>query len=67
MAAPKITVSRRNESATGVTLVLEEKIGNDRNLDSDRREIAYVLRYLPDTNEVALIRDDEILYSEEVS
>ncbi len=63
MPAPKLKLVERG----GGSIVIAEEIGNDRNLDYDRREIKYTLRFFPDTNEVALIKGDEILYSEEVS
>ncbi len=67
MPRNEITVVSRGGGDDSVTLVLAEEIGNMDNLDYDRREISYSLRFLSDTNEVVLIKGDEILHSEEVS
>lgn len=51
-------------------LSIEDVIFEDktRNLDYSVEEVAnFSLRYLPDTNEVALIKGDEIVYSELLS
>ncbi len=56
-------------SLNEATFVVNEHVyQSERSLSFDVNELAaYVLRYLPDTNEVVLIKGDEILYSEVVS
>ncbi len=49
------------------SFVISERVYAEGGFNYDVTEIAnYTLTYLPDTNEVALIKDGEIVYSEEV-
>lgn len=52
-------------SSNTAYLVVTDRIHDERNLNFRDEEVAkYELRFLEDTNEVALVKDDEIVFSE---
>lgn len=70
MSDPKIRihVMPGYNSNNDATMEISRRTYEDRSMNFDVEILAnFTLRYLPDTNEVALIKGDEILYSEEVS
>ncbi len=69
MPGKEIKVTPGYRSDGDAFLLLSEWIPRgEKPWEFDVNEIAeYILRYLPDTNEVVLIKGDEILYSEVVS
>lgn len=51
--------------ARPVSLAIVERESFGAGLDYQRREVArFEVRYLPDTHEVAIVRDGEIVHSE---